>query len=159
MKKIKNIIVTTLILIGLFAFKKAEDTPILLKTAEKQQIIKILSAQEFGCRPSSEFNIYVETTLLKKYRGYAKIKAKVFVLDKLSNKKSMLVSEDVLVANYKDSYLNYNKLTGNSKTTELQNGDIIINENENTTFKLEDLLSYDFIYNRYTIATNKLLNI
>ena len=63
MKKIKNTLAVTVLLIGLFAFKNADTNPnpVLLKSLEKEKIVKMLSAQEFGCRPSSELNFYVET--------------------------------------------------------------------------------------------------
>mgnify|MGYP003626029430 CR=1 FL=1 len=159
MKKIKNILAVTVLLVGLFAFKKADTNPILLKSLEKEKIVKMLSAQEFGCRPSSELNFYVETTLLKKYRGYAKIEAKVFVLDKLTNQKSMLASENIIVANYKDSFINYDKIINTSATTELENGHIIIHNEKDTEFKLANLLNSELIYNRYITSTNKLLDI
>jgi hypothetical protein len=161
MKKTKNILAVVVLLVGLFGFKKADTNPILLKNLDKEKIVKMLSAQEFGCRPPSDLNFYVETTLLKKYRGFAKIEAKVFILDKRSNQKRMLVSENIIVANYKESFLNFDKLreTGNSETTELENGHIIIHEKKNTFFELEDLLSHELIYNRYIISTNKLLKV
>lgn len=158
MKKIKNILAFIVLLIGLFAFKEADNNSILSKSIEKETILKTLSAQEFGCRPSSEFNFYVETTVLKKYRGYAKIEAKIFVLDKLSNQKQMLASEDIIVANHKESILNYDKITKNLATTELENGHIIIHTKNSTAFSLKDLLNYELIYNRYIIATNNLLS-
>tara|TARA_R110002049_G_scaffold68910_2_gene178567 strand:+ start:361 stop:837 length:477 start_codon:yes stop_codon:yes gene_type:complete len=158
MKKIKNILAVTVLLVGLFAFKKADTNPILLKSLEKEKIVKMLSVQELGCRPSSELNFHVETTLLKKYRGYAKIEAKVFVLNKLTNQKSMLASENIIVANYKDSFINYD-IIKNSATTELKNGHIIIHNEIDTEFKLANLLNSELIYNRYIISTNKLLNL
>tara|TARA_R110002050_G_scaffold167746_1_gene298760 strand:- start:3254 stop:3733 length:480 start_codon:yes stop_codon:yes gene_type:complete len=159
MKKIKNILAVTVLLVGLFAFNKANTNPIILKNIKKEKIVKTLSAQEFGCRPSSELNFYVETTLIKKYRGYAEIEAKVFVLDKTTNQKSMLTSENVIVANHKDSLINYDKIINNSETTELENGHIIIHNEENTSFNLVNLLDSELIYNRYITSTNKLLNI
>ena len=160
MKKIKNTLAVTVLLIGLFAFKNANTNPnpVLLKSLEKEKIVKMLSAQEFGCRPSSELNFYVETTLLKKYRGYAKIEAKVFVFDKLTNQKSILANENIIVANHKDSLINYDKIINDSETTELENGHIIIHNEKNTEFKLANLLKSELIYNRYIISTNKLLN-
>lgn len=161
MKKTKNILAVVVLLVGLFGFKKADTNPILLKNLDKEKIVKMLSAQEFGCRPSSDLNFYVETILLKKYRGFVKIEAKVFFLDKRSNQKRMLVSENIIVANHKESFLNFDKLrvTDNSETTELENGHIIIHEKKNAAFKLENLLSHELIYNRYIISTNKLLKV
>lgn len=157
MKKIKNILAFLIVIIGLFAFKKTENHSILVNGIEKETILKTLSAQEFGCRPLSEFNFYVETAVLKKYRGYAKIEAKIFVLDKLSNQKQLLASEEIIVANHKDSLINYDKITNDIATTELENGHIIIHKKNSTAFGIKDLISYELIYNRYIIATNNLL--
>jgi len=159
MKKIKNLLAFALLLIGLFAFKKPENNnKSILSNLDKQKIIETLTKQEFGCRPSSELNFYVETAILKKYRGYAKIEAKIFVLNKLSNQKSMLASEEIIVANHKESLLNFDTITNNSETAALENGHIIVYKNNNGFFKLEDLLSYELIATSYILSTNRLLN-
>ena len=83
----------------------------------------------------------------------------MFVFDKLTNQKSILANENIIVANHKDSLINYDKIINNSETTELENGHIIIHNEKNTEFKLANLLKSELIYNRYIISTNKLLNI
>ena len=159
MKKTKNFLAVTVLLVGLFAFSKTDTKPVLINNLEKEKIVEMLSAQEFGCRPPSDLNFYVETTLLKKYRGYVKIEAKVFVLNKLSNQKSMLATENIIVANHKDSLINYDTTINNSKITELENGHIVIHKEKDTSFKFVELLDSELIYNRYILSTNKLLNI
>ncbi|UAM98333.1 hypothetical protein K8354_00460 [Polaribacter litorisediminis] len=157
---LKNISILIVLFTGVFSLSKIENTPPKSSlNLEKINVVEMLSEQEFQCRPSSKIMFYVETALVKKYRGAATIKASVYVLDRASGQSNLLVSENILVPSHKDAFLTYDTVGNGSDKKVLSNGDKIIGSNAQTSYSFSELIKYKAIYTSYLIATNKLLDI
>ena len=159
--KTSNMVKSLALLLILFSsFSKVEKTTAKATlNFEKINVVQILSAQEFGCRPSAELTFYVETTLVKKFRGYSKINASVFALNRLSGESSLLANENIIVPSHKDAVLHYNKTASDCEKTILTNGDRIVGSQTNTKYCFNELIKHEVIYNSYIRSTNKLLDI
>ena len=121
--KTSNVLkLSALLLIVVFSFSKfKETTPKATLNFEKINVVEILSDQEFGCRPSAELTFYVESTLVKKFRGYSTINATVFALNRFSGESSLLASENIIVPFHKDAVLHYDKTKSDCEKTILSN--------------------------------------
>ena len=160
MKNLKKITVLALLLIGIFSFSKVEKiAPKTSLNLEQINIIKILSSQDLECRPSSDFQFYVETKLVKKSRGYSTINASIFVLDRVSGNSNLLANENIMVPFHKETVLQYNSEVSDSKNIVLSNGDKIIGSDAQTPYSFNELIKYEVINNSYNRATNQLLRI
>ena len=149
-----------LLLILFSSFSKVEKiTAKATLNFEKINVVQILSAQEFGCRPSAELTFYVETTLVKKLRGYSTINASVFALNRFSGESSLLANENIIVPFHKDAVLRYDKTKSECEKTILTNGDKIVGSQINTKYCFNELIKHEVIYNSYIRSTNKLLDI
>lgn len=126
---------------------------------EKINVVEMLSTQEFGCRPSAELTFYVETTLVKKFRGYSTINANVFALNRFSGESSLLANENIIVPSHKDAFLHYDKTKSDCEKTILTNGDRIVGSQTKTKYCFNKLIKHEVIYNSYIRSTNKLLDI
>lgn len=160
MKPLRKIAALAVVLICVLSFIKKENET--FKPALKLEFINIdnvLAEQQFHCRPTSDFAIYVETDLVKKIRGASNINAKVFIVDKISGRKNLLAQENILVKKFEDAIAIKDFSTNNDALSTLDNGDTIIGGSEKGQFTFEELVKYDAIYNSYINATNKLLNI
>jgi hypothetical protein len=149
-----------LLLIVIFSFSKVKKTtPKATLNFEKINIVQILSEQEFECRPSAELTFYVESTLVKKFRGYSTINATVFALNRFSGESSLLANENIIVPFHKDAVLHYDKTKSDCEKTILTNGDRIVGSQINTKYCFNELIKHEVIYNSYIRSTNKLLDI
>lgn len=156
MKNISKIISVCLILVGVFSFSKTEETFPKLELSEFNMIKKVLNEKK-ECRPSSEFMFYVETELIKKYRGYNKVKANIYVLNRDSGLSSLLASKNVAIPNYKGSVLIFDHQTNKTKNVELLNGDKIIGKHVTEQYNFNELMKNKIIYSSYVRSANKLL--
>lgn len=160
MKNLKKIAVLALLLIGFFAFSKAENTTSKSSlNIEAINIVKVLSSQELECRPTSNFLFYVETTLVKKSRGFSTINATIFVLDRVSGQYNSIANENIVVPFHNESVLQFDTVKSNCDKTTLANGDKIIGSNLPAAYCFSDLIQYDVVLNSYNNAINKLLHI
>lgn len=158
MNFIKKTSVLFIVLISIFSFTKIENTKLKSKiNLEELNIIKLLSDQEFQCRPSSEIMFYVDTELVKKSRGYSTINAKIYILDRFSGKTNLLANENINVLSHKESVINYDFTQSDCKKVVLANGDKTLGINNNSPYCFSDLIKYKNIYNSYTRSSNKLL--
>ncbi|PQJ81294.1 hypothetical protein [Polaribacter glomeratus] len=160
MKNLKKIAVLALLLIGFFAFSKAEKTT--SKTSlniDAINIVKALSNQELECRPTSNFLFYVEATLVKKSRGSSTVNATIFVLDRVSGQYNSVANENIVVPFHKESVLQYDIVKSNCNKITLANGDKIIGSTQPAAYCFSDLIKYEVVFNSYNSAINKLLHI
>lgn len=158
MKLIKNKIPFLIILVGIFSFTSInKDTSKI--NFNNIDIIKVLSKEEFQCRPSSEFMFYVESSLLKKQRGFNIVKAEVFILNRSSGDKAVLASEEVIIPNSSETILQFENSISIPSEYLSKNGDFSIKNNSNTPFSLRELIVYNSIYSSYINSTNKLLKL
>ncbi|WP_397446940.1 hypothetical protein [Polaribacter sp. R77954] len=161
MKLIKKIVILSILLLAVFSFvnfKKNKNLTAKLNL-EKVDIIALLNKQEMGCRPSDKVMFYVDTEIIKKYRGFSEIRANIYIVDRVSGTSSQLSSGHILLPNYNDTVIaNHTKIT-NNLWTEIQNGDKLITDNNQGSYGFKELIQYKFIYNSYLKSTNKLLNI
>lgn len=159
MKSLKIVSTLAVILIGIFSFSKSESTSTALAlNLDELNLEEILSKQVFECRPSEQFAFYVETDLVKKYRGYSKIKASVYVLDRFSGASNLLTNQQVIVPNHKDTSLRLNENGVNKNNITLPNGDKIVGGNINSKYSFDKLIQYETIYRNYVAASNNLLD-
>ena len=156
MKLIKRIILFTLVIIGTFSFTGLEkkDKNLDLKDLD---VIALLSKQQLECRPSSKFMYYVDTEILKKSRGYSLIKANVYIYERATGKYSLLATENIFSPFQKDAILNYEIAESNCNTKQLENGDKVIGNKENSKYCFNELIAYKTVYNSYITSRNKLL--
>lgn len=161
MTPLKKVAALAVVLIGIFAFNKAENTTVVSSlNLEKINVIKTLSKQQFECRPSSDFMFYVETKIVKKIRGANNVNAKVYILDKVSGKKALLANDNVQINKFEGAIeLKDHNETVDFKSSIIKNGDLIIGSSEKAPFAFDDLIQYESIYNSYLNATNKLLRL
>ncbi|WP_439130798.1 hypothetical protein [Polaribacter sp.] len=162
MKPLLKSIALAVIVICALSFNKKETKPLESALNLKSiNIDKVLSMHQFECRPSSDFNFDVETSIIKKIRGGSNIKTKVFIVDKTTGRKKLLAQENIQVKNFKDAIAI--KDHGNNehyvKNFKLVNGDKIVGSQNDNPYNFQELIQYDFIYNKYIRATNKLLHL
>lgn len=160
MLSLKNNTILFLLLVTLSSFVKV-DTNTSKLNLEKINILEVLSKQNNGCRPSSEFMFYVETKMVKKARGANTINAKIFVLDRFSGVSKLLASENILATSYKkgDVFLHYKTVNKYCGKATLNNGDKIIGTTEKTVYCFNDLVKFEPIYSSYLRAKNDLLKL
>ena len=155
MKPLKNAIALVVLLIGIFAFTSKENT-----TNQTQldvnsiNVLEILSEQNYECRPSLDYQFYVETDVNEQLRGATSVSTKVYIMEKKSGKTGLLTNETVIVPKFQGTLL----LEENSSNNELKNGDQIVNKST-SKFSLKELSEFETIYNSYIKSTNKLLEI
>ena len=160
MKPLKKFAALAVLLIGIFSFNKKESN--LLEPAlnlETINIEKVLTKQQFECRPSSDFIFYVETNLVKKIRGANNINAKVFIMNRATGRKNLLAEDNIQIKKFKDAVFLEEHENNNMKKVFLENGDKIIGNFDKTPYAFNELVKYEAIYNSYINATNKLLNL
>lgn len=159
MNTLKKSTIILIFLIGTLSFSKKDNEVYNFGLNLKDiNVEKILSDSESECRPSSELTFYVESKLVKKYRGYKTIDASIFILDKASGEFNLLANESIIVPFHKDALLDYDIKINKKGSKELINGDKLIGSNSLTPFRFDELIKYDVIYNSYLRSTNKLLN-
>ena len=158
MKSIINKISFLILLVGIFSFTniKSERSSINLDDID---VIETLSMEEFQCRPSAEFMFFVDTDVVKKYRGYSIVTANIFVLNRKSGSKLNLASENFIIHNNYDSVIQLENFKEGFDKTILSNGDFSISRKSNTPFLFKELINYTGIYNSYINSSNKLLNL
>lgn len=163
MKYIKNIIITALVLVSFIGFSvvnpKSSNAAINLKSIN---VVDALTTQEQGGRPSSEVFFKVDTEIVKKYRGFSEINAKIYVVDRKSGAMDLLANENILVQYYKDAIINYQAVTLENGLDQLKNGDRIIRNNTMNTaygYSFKELMQYKTIYSNYIQSSNSLLKI
>jgi hypothetical protein len=150
MKSLKKIIILLVLLVAIFSFSKVENTEIQLKShTEGLNIIDILSKQKYECRPSSEYLFYVESYLSNDRTPT--IKAEIYMLNRKTNKSSLLADEKIKVSN--------NELNTHTSPEFLKNGDKIISNSDQDLYSFKELLEFETIYSSYVSSTNKLLNL
>ncbi len=162
MKPLLKIITSTLIVVTISFFNTRNiESPENLLNLDHIDVENILKNQKFECRPSSDFVFDVQTNILKKIRGGTNINAKIFIVDRITERKILVAQEHILVKNFKDAIgiTDYRNVESNLKITELSNGDKIVRKYNNTLHSFKELLKYDFIYNTYILSTNKLLQL
>ncbi len=161
MKPIKRTILLSIFLVAIFSFAKFKKNKNLTSNInlEKVDVIAQLSKLESGCRPSNEVMFYVETEIIKKYRGFSEINAKIYVLDRISGVSTEISSGYIVIPYHKDTVIDNHIKTENSSWIELQNGDKIIKENNKASYSFNKLIKYTTVYNNYIKSTNKLLSI
>lgn len=158
MRFLKKITVLCLILIGLFSFSKTENN-YFTTNFDTEEITQSLQNRETSCRPSSDLMLYVETSLVKKSRGFKTITASVFILDRVSGISSLLANEDIVIPNHKDSVLDYDIAIADYEKSILKNGDRILNSGDQQKYSFKELIKYEVVYKSYVRSTSKLLNI
>jgi hypothetical protein len=159
MKTIKKITALFVLLVGIFSFTRIESNPAKNSVNLNQiDVIETLNNEYFECRPSSKIMFYVESTVLKKYRGYNVVKADVKLLDRISGKSRLLASKNVVIPFSKDAILEIVEINDTSNNIILKNGDTLLNAEKTNDYHFNDLVQYSSIYNSYINSTNKLLN-
>lgn len=158
MKNFKKILVLLILLIGIFSFSKPTNIVPKISVTEFSEIEAVLN-NKFECRPSTKMMFYVETSLVKKSRGYNTVNATVYVLDRVSGQSKVLTSENIIIPFHKDAFLQFDKEIADTKKIVLENGDQILDNNSFAPYTFNELIKYDVIYNSYLKATNKLLKI
>ena len=81
MKPLKNIAFIAVLLIGIFSFSKSEKPKTTLNI-DDINVLEILSKQDLTCRPNADFLFYVESSLVKKSRGFNTVNARVYMVDR-----------------------------------------------------------------------------
>ena len=147
MKPLKKVTALAVVLVGIFAFHKADYTP--AKTSlnlNNINVIETLSKQQFECRPVSDFMFYVETDLVKKIRGANNINAKVYILDKSTGQKALLADENIQIKKFEGAIeLKDHSEEGSFKNEIIQNGDILTGSSEKAPFTFDELIQYESI--------------
>lgn len=161
MKPLKKVAALAVVLVGIFAFHKAENTPKASSlNIQNVNVIETLSKQQFECRPVSDFMFYVETDLVKKIRGANNVNAKVYILDKSTGQKALLADENIQIKKFEGAIeLKDHSAEGSLKNEIIQNGDVLIGGSDKAPFTFDELIQYESIYNSYLNSTNKLLNL
>ena len=159
MKTIKKITALFVLLVGIFSFTKIESNPAKSSVnLNKIDVIETLNNEYFECRPSSKIMFYVESTILKKARGYNVVKADVKLLDRISGKSRLLASQNVVIPFSKDAILEIAEINDIHNNIILKNGDTLLSAEKTNDYHFNDLVQYSSIYNSYINSTNKLLN-
>jgi hypothetical protein len=150
MKSLKKIIILLVLSVAIFSFSKVENTEIKFEpNIEEPNVIDILSKQKYECRPSSEYLFYVESYLSNDRTPT--IKAEIYMLNRKTNKSSLLADEKIKVSN--------NELKTYTSSEFLKNGDKIISNSDQDLYSFKELLEFETIYSSYVSSTNKLLNL
>jgi hypothetical protein len=161
MKPLKKVAALAVVLVGIFAFSKANlssTKPSL--NLDTINVIETLSKQQFECRPTSDFMFYVETDLVKKIRGANNVNARVYILDKVSGRKALLADENIQIKKFEGAIeLKDHSAEGSFKNEIIQNGDVLIGSSEKAPFTFDELIQFESIYNSYLNSTNKLLRL
>lgn len=159
MKTIKKITALFVLLIGIFSFTRIESNPTKNSVNLNQiDVIETLNNEYFECRPSSKIMFYVESTVLKKSRGYNVVKADIRLLDRISGKSRLLASQNVVIPFSKDAILEIVELNDSQNNIILKNGDTLLNTKNTNDYHFNDLVQYTSIYNSYINSTDKVLN-
>lgn len=157
MRPLKTTALFAVILIGLFSFSKSEKTLPPLKI-ENLNVSEILSKQ--GCRPDSDYLFFVETSLVKKSRGFSTVNAKVFLMERSTGQYNLLSSENIAVPFHKDMVsLDFEVAQRDCQQTTLENGDKIVGNSNFGSYCFAELIKSETVYNSYISATNKLLSL
>lgn len=161
MNPLKKIIATAVVLFGLLSFNTKENQPLPSNlNLEEINIFEMLNAQQFECRPSSEFMFYVEMSLVKKVRGASQINAKVYLSDKVSGKRKLLANENIQISKFEGIFFNQeNHFEKEISPVYFKNGDILIGEDSKTAHYFKKLMQFDVVYAAYIRATNQLLEL
>ncbi|MDD7915565.1 hypothetical protein [Polaribacter ponticola] len=150
MNSLKKIIVLLVLSVAIFSFNKFEKNESTLELNTKDlNVIEILAKQKNECRPSSDYLFYVESNLSNDRTPT--ITAKVYILERKTNAKSLLSEKKIIVSENK-----FNTL----ETPEfLKNGDQIIGDTSKDVYSFNELVNFEPIYNSYIKSTNKLLGL
>jgi hypothetical protein len=159
MKPLKIIAFIAIPLIGILSFSKSEKpTPTL--NIDNINALEILSNQGVSCRPNSDFLFYVESSLVKKSRGFNTVNARVYMMHRETGQYNLLASENVAVPFHKDMIaLDYEIPTRDCEFTTLENGDKIVGNSNSGDYCFSELIKNETVYNSYINSTNKLLNL
>lgn len=157
MKTLIKVTVLAALIISVFSFSKMKHKKT-TSNLSNIDIIKTLTNQEYGCRPSSEVMFYVETKLVKKSRGSNTINASIYVLDRASGQSNLLANENIIVPNYKDAILDFDTTTKNGDVLELTNGDKTVGSKIIAPYGFNQLIKYKNLYTSYLKSSNKLLH-
>lgn len=158
MKTIFKVTFVSIILIGLVSFSKPKTKNLKTGLNNTEMVENILNAER-SCRPFYNKMFYVETSIVKKSRGFNRIRANLFVLDRISGISTFLTNEDIIVPKYKDSVLKYDITISEYEKVHLKNGHLILVNNKTKKYDFCDLLKYEVVYNSYIRSTNNLLTI
>ena len=159
MKPLKNIALVAVLLIGIFSFSKSENPKTTLNI-DNINALEILSKQDLTCRPNSDFLFYVESSLVKKSRGFNTVNARVYIMDRKTGQYNLLASENVAVPFHKDMIaLDYETSTRDCEFTTLENGDKIVGNAHSGDYCFSELIKNETVYNSYINSTNKLLDL
>ena len=159
MKPLKNIAFIAVLLIGIFSFSKSEKPQTTLNI-DNINVLEILSKQDLTCRPNSDFLFYVESSLVKKSRGFNTINAQVYIIDRSTGQYNLLASENVAVPFHKEMIaLDYETTTRDCELTALENGDKIVGNVNSGNYCFSELMKNETVYNSYINSTNKLLHL
>ncbi len=158
MKFIKKYIAISLMLVGLLSFSNFKNKKSNVSIDNSNVIESVLNSKT-SCSPLSNMMFYVETSLVKTSRGYKTINASIYVLDRISGISTLLVNEDVIVANYKDSVLEYSVTSTEYDKPILKSGDVVLSKDFSNQYSFNEIMKYEVVYNSYINSTNKLLNI
>lgn len=159
MLSLKYSTILFLLIVSLSSFVKLDKNTSKFNL-EKMNVLKLLSKQNYECRPSSKFMFYVETKMVKKERGANTINAKIYVLDKVSGLSTVLASENILAHSYKgDISLQYKTVKNYCGKVTLNNGDKIIGSTEKASYCFNELVKFESIYTSYLRSKNNLLKL
>jgi hypothetical protein len=150
----------TALLIGFSPISKSENiTPKSPLNLEEINIIQMLSKQEFECRPSSKLTFYVETALVKKYRGYSTINASICAINRFSGQSNVLANETIIVPTHIDAIIHHTNKLSDCKEITLKHGDKVVGGETSSKYCFNELMENEAIYNSYMRSTNQLLKI
>ena len=159
MKPLKNIAFIAVLLIGILSFSKS-DKPTTTLNIDNINALEILSNQDVSCRPNSEFLFYVESSLVKKSRGFNTVNARIYMMDRETRQYNLLASENVAVPFHKDMIaLDYDIPTRDCEFTALKNGDKIVGNANSGNYCFSELMKNEIVYHSYINSTNKLLHL
>lgn len=155
MKPLKKAIALVVLSLCIFAFTSKENTNNQTQLdVTNINVLEILSKQSYECRPSLDYQFYVETDVNEQLRGATSVSTKVYIMEKKSGKTGLLTNETVIVPKFQGSLL----LEENSSNSKLKNGDQIVNKST-SKYSLKNLSEFETIYNSYIKSTNNLLEI
>ncbi len=159
MKPLKNIAFIAVLLIGIFSFSKSEKPQTTLNL-DNLNALEILSEQNLSCRPDSNFLFYVESSLVKKSRGYSTVNARIYVKDRKTGQSNLLASENVAVPFHKGMIsLGYETASRDYEMTALENGDVIVGNANSGAYCFSELIKNKSVYHSYVSSTNKVLGL
>jgi hypothetical protein len=159
MKLLKQTAFFAVILIGIFSFNKSEK-PSNTLNLNNVNALEILSEQDLTCRPNSGYLFYVESTLVKKSRGFNTVNARVYIKDRTTGQYNLLASENIAVPFHKEMIgLDYEITSRECEKISLVNGDQIVGNSNSGDYCFSELIKNETVYNSYVSSTNKLLGI